>query len=433
MAAERLDPKAEDIIGRILKARADIDRQIILARIREKKEQIGSGYLTDLGALYLLMSDWDIKLEQTPTTFKVGEAKEGLNGVTIEGCFLSVGRDIAGNRGVEFYMFDSAVRRCIAWGRSSERIRAPGITAGKPLSITGCSTKLSRDGSVEVHLNDRSTVTIRDARSEDVASICIEDYRPGGPYMYSGRILGPIKELHYKKKDQSDGSAISFNLSLKTGATIRTVIWGRTDSSLSDGTNVIVGPLMGRQGKYGSELTGDDGTIIFKRPYRYYIIGGSDGRLLALDEALRPCIVTTSIKTPLDGSTIETTDPIVRSHFVHIGSINKTTREDLTVVLQRSIVKVKDAKAGLINIEAIVLSIPKVNLHKLPDGRTSSRTEVLVGDDTGDIKLVSISQQHEISSLKLGERIMVLGGDYNDISRAIEIREYSKVNRLAGA
>ena len=433
MAGEKLDPKVEDIIGRILEAREDTDRQTILAKIKEKKEQIGSGYLTDLGALYLLMSDWDIKLEHAPATLKVGEAKGGLNGVTIEGYFLSMGMELAGNRGVEFYMFDSNVRRCIAWGRSSERIKALGLATGKPLSIAGCSTKLSRDGSVEVHLNDRSAITVSDAKGGDITSICVDDYRPNGLHIYRGRISGPVKGLHYKKRDQSEGSAISFNLSMKTNGSIRVVIWGRTDGSLSDGTDVVVGPLMGRQGKYGIELAGNEGTVILKRLHKYYIIGESEDRFLALDEALKPYILTTTMKRPLGGNTIETTGPIVRSHFVHIGDIAKITSEDLVAVLERSLIKVKEARQGLVNIEAVVLSIPKVNLHKLPDGRASSMTEVLVGDDTGDIKLVSSSNQHEVSSLKLGERIRVLGGDYNDVNGTIEIRAYSKVERVARA
>ncbi|GBC72637.1 hypothetical protein HRbin04_00027 [archaeon HR04] len=61
-------------------------------------------------------------------------------------------------------------------------------------------------------------------------------------------------------------------------------------------------------------------------------------------------------------------------------------------------------------IEAIVLTMPKVDEVRLRDGRMSRRAEVLVGDDTREARLIAWDRQVEsIEALRIGERIRVYG------------------------
>ncbi|MEM2922935.1 MAG: hypothetical protein QW560_00795, partial [Candidatus Nitrosocaldus sp.] len=64
----------------------------------------------------------------------------------------------------------------------------------------------------------------------------------------------------------------------------------------------------------------------------------------------------------------------------------------------------------LYTIEAIVLTMPRVDEVRLRDGRTSRRGEVLVGDDTREARLIAWDRQVEsIEALRVGERIRLYG------------------------
>ena len=50
----------EDLLSKLLENAPELSRSVIEERISEKKEKIGSGYLTNEGALFLVASDLGI-------------------------------------------------------------------------------------------------------------------------------------------------------------------------------------------------------------------------------------------------------------------------------------------------------------------------------------------------------------------------------------
>jgi len=48
--------KLSKILDYILEKRKDLTKDKLMELIQEKKQQIGAGYLTDLGALYLILN-----------------------------------------------------------------------------------------------------------------------------------------------------------------------------------------------------------------------------------------------------------------------------------------------------------------------------------------------------------------------------------------
>lgn len=73
--------------------------------------------------------------------------------------------------------------------------------------------------------------------------------------------------------------------------------------------------------------------------------------------------------------------------------------------------KIADVEEGhLYAIEAIVLTMPRVDEVRLRNGSMSRRVEVLVGDDTREARLIAWDRQVEsIEALRIGERIRVYG------------------------
>ena len=55
----------EELLAKLLENAPELSRSVIEERIKEKKDKIGSGYLTDQGALFLVASDLGISLEET--------------------------------------------------------------------------------------------------------------------------------------------------------------------------------------------------------------------------------------------------------------------------------------------------------------------------------------------------------------------------------
>ena len=55
----------EELLKNIQEQKPELTKQNIDDRIKEKKEKIGTGYLTDQGALFLIASDLGISLKQS--------------------------------------------------------------------------------------------------------------------------------------------------------------------------------------------------------------------------------------------------------------------------------------------------------------------------------------------------------------------------------
>ena len=58
----------DELLEKIQEQKPELTKQDIDDRIKQKKEKIGTGYLTDHGALFLIASDLGISLKQTLKT-----------------------------------------------------------------------------------------------------------------------------------------------------------------------------------------------------------------------------------------------------------------------------------------------------------------------------------------------------------------------------
>ena len=54
----------ENLISKLLEGKPELSRDDIEERIKQKKEKIGAGYLTDQGALFLIASDLGVSLDR---------------------------------------------------------------------------------------------------------------------------------------------------------------------------------------------------------------------------------------------------------------------------------------------------------------------------------------------------------------------------------
>ncbi|MEX2059604.1 MAG: single-stranded DNA-binding protein, partial [Nitrosopumilaceae archaeon] len=54
----------ETLLNKLLEQRSELTRSDIEEKIKQKKEKIGAGYLTDQGALFLIASDLGVSLSE---------------------------------------------------------------------------------------------------------------------------------------------------------------------------------------------------------------------------------------------------------------------------------------------------------------------------------------------------------------------------------
>ena len=81
----------EELLSKLLEAAPELSRSVIEDRIAEKKDKIGSGYLTDQGALFLVASDLGISLEQSQRIeIELKDLFVGAKEVTVESRILNM-------------------------------------------------------------------------------------------------------------------------------------------------------------------------------------------------------------------------------------------------------------------------------------------------------------------------------------------------------
>ena len=171
------DAKLNKLIEQILAKRPDLTKQELFSLIDKKKREIGSGYLTDMGALYLIAGELDINLEKEE--LKLSEIRANLQNVDIIAFFLAssyprtfTDRDGNVRKYLTFYLYDDRIVRGIAWDEAATLLENFNLKPTDMLLIKRCRVRKGRAEALEVHLNNTSSITIlADQRKEGVEKL----------------------------------------------------------------------------------------------------------------------------------------------------------------------------------------------------------------------------------------------------------------------
>ena len=83
--------KFEELLSKLLDTVPELSRSVIEDKIKEKKDKIGAGYLTDDGALFLIAADLGITLEQSKKMeIELKDLFVGAKEVTVESRILNM-------------------------------------------------------------------------------------------------------------------------------------------------------------------------------------------------------------------------------------------------------------------------------------------------------------------------------------------------------
>jgi hypothetical protein len=394
------------LVTEVLRNKPEISRDSLMELVQEKKRTVGSGYLTDQGALFLIAGELGVKLQHMITAdLTLKDLHIGANDITVVARILAIypvaefkkkdGGGVGRYRRVN--LFDrNGVGRLTIWEDNEEAIRLSGIEIDTPVRVVSAYVKQGLDGKPNLNLGKRGRIEVvtDPSISSKLASLSAlskqADQVQEGETVFAvdGLATTDSKRSTFTRRDDgSNGSLTQFELKGSGDKTTRVVIWDGVDlPEVKSGSKVRVTNLRQKKGRQGeAELHGDSATVM---------------------------------QTLGDG------DKAKDSETAHVSRLVKVA--DVT----------KHVVSGNVDLEVMALSKGSVHDVNLKDGSTARKGEVVLGDDTGEITAVAWDETSDvIGGIQAGEKLRVHGAIIQ-VSRlgaeTLELSRSSKIERVLG-
>jgi ssDNA-binding replication factor A large subunit len=392
------------LVSEVLRSKPEISRDALMEKVREKKRTVGSGYLTDQGALFLIAGELGVRLQHVVSAdLTLKDLHIGANDITVVARVLAIypiaefkkkdGSGVGRYRRVN--LFDSyGMGRLTIWEDNEEAIKLSGVAVGTPVRVVSAYVKPGLDGRPNLNLGKRGRIeVVSDTAVLSKLAPLSSISKPWGAAQ-DGETIAVVEGLatsdsrrstFVRRDDNSNGSLTQFELMGRDDSRARIVIWDAGElPDVKSGDRVLVSNLRKRPGRQGEvELHGDNATVI-------QLLGGGD-------------VVGTS----------ERELPVVK----------------VAEVAER-------AGAGRVSLEVMALSNGSSREVSMKDRSTARKGEVVLGDDTGEITAVSWNEASKIiEGIKAGETLRVMGATVQ-VSKmgvpTLELGLSSKVERLPG-
>ena len=468
-----VDPKVERLIQQILSKRGDLTREKIMELIEQKKAEIGSGYLTDMGALYLVASDLNIALEPQEE-YLLNQIREGMRNVDVIAYFLfqTDERGYLDRKGIKrkyrtIYLYYEDIVRAVLWDEASDLPIRLALKPSEKLRLRKCSVRKGRDGRPELHLNNQSEIIIEpdhagegreklESITEDVSNINLDKKL----HVVKGEVVHPIRTLAYTNRNGKRSSAITFHMkSIQNENTTRIVIWDPSQAvieGIKEGQILRIIGLTLRRGQYTElELHGDRNTqieilgVAKRANVKEFLVFSSgvvrDGKvsLLILDKENENIYLLrlsesqakklrgpgTKIKIPRNKFTIKGNSLFLDNDLEVLNEIEEEPLNKFKVKISN----LKE-KMGPVIIEVTTLSKPRVQELKTRNGKIIKRSSLLVGDDTGETRVYAWRENVELlEGIMPGERVLFFGilpkkDPYED-EVILEVKDFTQIER----
>ena len=173
----------EELLSKLLEAAPELSRSVIEDRIAEKKDKIGSGYLTDQGALFLVASDLGISLEQSQRIeIELKDLFVGAKEVTVESRILNMSptKQFTKKDGTPFLLRTMTVydsNSTVSVKLWDEKANLPGIEELKPgdlVKIIKAYVKSDLTGAPTINIGSGASIETSQSESDIVSIDCGE-------------------------------------------------------------------------------------------------------------------------------------------------------------------------------------------------------------------------------------------------------------------
>lgn len=434
----------ETLIEELLRRKPEIGRDEVLRRVEEKKRTVGAGYLTDQGALFLVAGELGVSLrnENASPDLSIKDLYIGANDVTVVARVLAIypvatykKKDGGTGKYQRLALFDgkSSVRLTV-WEEGLEQLDKLCLKVDAPVRVANAYVKQGLDGKPTLNLGKRGRIqTLADemiaVRLPSISSVVqrLPVLTKEEQFIAVDCVVSSEPRFsEFIRSDGSEGSLFQFGVAQDGGKETRVVIWSPVDKpGLKRGQKVKITNVRARRSNTGDfEVHGDAGSVITVGPpaersmFRVAATSSSQSTKVVLgvgkDKKVKFIELSRGVKEPFQNDVIgvvpdETTDG--RLYCRSPDSLEMVSGDSLpgfeSLATKLSEAKEEDAQ---IMAEVIALSHGSVDDVRLRDGTTVKKGELVVGDDTGEMKLVAWRDLGaRVSGIQPGERLRLTG------------------------
>lgn len=442
----------------ILEEKEEITFEKLRDMIEEKKRKVGAGYLTDQGALFLVAADLGVSFDKAnKSENSIKDLFVGARDISTIGRILSIhpirsflkrdSNQETKNRIIIIYDKESSIKIKL-WDEFVNIPEQIGITIGDLVKISKGQVKSGMDGKPIINLSGNGTIEhLPDEKKHNIPTIeeittTIDNLdAPKENLVISGIIKTDPRISGFTNIRGEHSKSLQFETTNDSNSRqIRTIIWNINEENIPKsltanqkikliGVKIKVG-----NPNYGNgdlEIHGDEGTAIDfidnEKTVDSYILriisfneDNNEDKIncIAVDESQKYYMVNINknlfdieinqddivecFPTRILGNTIE-----ISSQDSYIQVINEDKDIQLSSSLDTKIKNIEVSNNPYF-IEAIILQSPNTMDINTKSGETVQVTDTIIGDDTGEIRLVAWREtSRELKNLSIGERIMV--------------------------
>jgi replication factor A1 len=436
----------ETLVGKLLEQKPDLTRSEIDEKIKQKKDKIGAGYLTDQGALFLIASDIGVSLSE-PLKVEMGlkDLFIGAKEISLETRILNMSpaKQYSRKDGSPFFLrtmtvYDGDSTASVKlW---DEKAKLPQISELKPgdlIKIIKAYVKSDLNGSPTINVGSGSSIESADIESSipsiDEITKDASDVKEGEKdLVVSGIIDGPINSMQFTNPRGQPGTALRLRLKGNDDNSIRVVLWGKDESDIpkmiSQGAKARLLGVRTKPGNQGLEIHGNEATIteiegekethpVVARVISLTKTETGNSLIIAVDNKKNLLNISDISQTQTqleEGNVIECMPSKAFGNTITIddNSFLRKIDDDSSIPSKAEVrTKIADVKVDEnYCVEAIILKIPGRREIQTKTGDMVSLSEIFVEDDTGQIWIKGWRNQARlIDKCSIGEIISVTG------------------------
>ncbi|MGQ0376567.1 MAG: single-stranded DNA-binding protein, partial [Nitrososphaerota archaeon] len=234
------------LLAKLLEQKPELSRSDVEEKIKQKKEKIGAGYLTDQGALFLIAADLGVILEQS-AKIEIGirDLHIGAKEVTLDTRILSISpsKQFSRKDGTTFFLRTMTVYDVDStasvklWDDKANLPVINKLKSGDLVKIVKAYVKSDLNGAPTLNIgsgsdieviNKQTNIPSLESITKDVNSLKENEK----DLVISGNIDGNISLMEYANSQGQLRTALRFRLKGNNGNFVKVVLWGKDESSL---------------------------------------------------------------------------------------------------------------------------------------------------------------------------------------------------------
>ena len=435
----------EELLSKLLEKIPELSRSVIEEKINEKKDRIGSGYLTDEGALFLIASDLGVSLEESQKTeIELKDLFVGAKEVTLQSRVLNLSpaKQFIKKDGTPFFLrtmtvYDSNSRVSVKlWDEKATLPDLENLKPGDLVKIIKAYVKSDLTGSPTINIGSGGTIEVTESTSKipliDAITVdagAVQENQKD--LVVTGNLSGVVSLLEFTNSKGKPSTALKFRLKGKNQNLVNVVLWGKDESILPkmilSNAEIKLYGVRTKIGNQGLEIHGSDATLMEIQGkqeiepiiVRLLSVAKSDSgatTALGIDKSKKMIQITDvsgAIEKFDQNSIIECMPSKIFGNIIKIDQdsfVRKIEDDSLPNIseLRTKISEIKEEN-GLC-IEAIILKNPERREIQTKNGETIALSEMFVEDDTAQIWVKAWRKQADLlNDFTSGDVITVLG------------------------